>query len=152
MSAETNQHVIDEEHLRLLALFHYISGGITVAFSSMFGVMFGMMSAMATLMPIHAPAPCPDADPCTNTPAMPEEFPGIFFGIFGVLLLLFLIFGVLEIISGRYISKHRRRVFSIVVSIPRILLFPYGTILWIFTLLVLERKGVQELYGESSGL
>jgi carbon starvation protein CstA len=71
--------------------------------------------------------------------------------LFGLLFILVLIFGILEIVSGRYISKRKRRLFSIVVSVPRILAVLYGTMLSIFTLLVLERKTVKELYREASG-
>ena len=33
ISTELKNDIIDEEHLRLLSLFHFIKGGITVAFS-----------------------------------------------------------------------------------------------------------------------
>jgi hypothetical protein len=155
MSPEERQRVADEEHLRLLALFHYISGGMTVAFSAMFGLMIGMMSLAFSFIPPHAGRPCANEDPCAGAQLAPEPFPqAFFFWFFGVALVLTLILGVLEIISGRCISKRRRRVFSIVVSIPRILSFPYGTLLSIFTLLVLERRTVKELYapGPAIGL
>jgi len=67
-----------------------------------------------------------------------------------VFLLLGLAYGVLEIVSGRFISQRRRRVFSLVVAVPRLLFIPYGIILSIFTLLVLERPSVRQLYREST--
>ena len=38
MTPEEKHAIVDDEHLRLLALFHYIFGGITVAFALLGGV------------------------------------------------------------------------------------------------------------------
>jgi hypothetical protein len=70
--------------------------------------------------------------------------------VFGLFFLLGVAYGVLEIVSGRFMALRRRRVFSLVVAIPGLLLIPYGTILSIFTLLVIERPSVKQLYRESS--
>ena len=48
------------------------------------------------------------------------------------------------------IGRRRRRAFTLVVAIPRLIFIPYGTILSIFTLLVLERASVKQLYREAS--
>jgi len=129
------QRIVDAEHLRLLALFHYISGAVTCAFSLFFGVWMIFMGAMFAYMP---------------APARPPGPPLFIFAAFGVFLLLGLAYGVLEIVSGRFISQRRRRVFSLVVAVPRLLFIPYGIILSIFTLLVLERPSVRQLYREST--
>ena len=50
MSPDERQAVLDDEHLRLLALFHYISGGMTLAFSLLFGVWFTFMGAVFALV------------------------------------------------------------------------------------------------------
>ena len=133
--AELRTRVIDEEHLRLLALFHYISGGMTLAFSLMFVVMIGFMSAMFSMVPPHAPQ---HGGP---PPAMVFL---LFFAFAGIGVLL----GVLDIIVGRCISLRRARVFSLIVAIPGVIFIPYGTILSIFTLLVLDRRSVKKLYEE----
>lgn len=147
MTSDDRQRIVDDEHLRLLSLFHYISGSLTVAIAAMFGFMLGMMSLMFSIMPPQIAAPCPDADPCSGVQTPPAPFPeALFLGFFGVFFAVLMVLGVLEIISGRYIAKRRRRLFSIIVSIPRILAFPYGTLLSIFTLLVLERSTVKRLY------
>ena len=72
--------------------------------------------------------------------------------IFGLLVAIGVAYGILEIVSGWFISRRRRRVFSFVVALPRLLLLPYGLILSIFTLLVLERASVKQLYRAQSGL
>lgn len=136
------QRIIDAEHLRLLALFHYISGALTSAFSLFFGVWMVFMAAMFAFMP-----PFPAG---AGAPAPPQGPPLLVFAAFGVFFVLGLAYGVLEIVSGRFISLRRRRVFTLVVAVPRLLLIPYGMILSIFTLLVLERPSVKQLYRESN--
>jgi hypothetical protein len=137
------QRIIDAEHLRLLALFHYISGALTSAFSLFFGVWMVFMAAMFAFIP---PVPAGAG----AAPASPHGPPFIVFAAVGVFFVLGLVYGVLEIVSGRFISLRRQRVFSLVVAVPRLLLIPYGMILSIFTLLVLERPSVKQLYGESN--
>jgi hypothetical protein len=135
--AELRTRIIDEEHLRLLALFHYISGGMTLAFSLMFGLMMGFMGMMFAAMPMpetpHGKGP-------------PVEI----FWVFAGFLALGMLLGVLDIVAGRCISLRRARVFSLIVAIPGVIFIPYGTILSIFTLLVLDRGSVKKLYEEQS--
>lgn len=57
--------------------------------------------------------------------------------------------GIVEIVAGRFISQRRLRIFTIVASVPRIILIPYGTILTIFTVLVLDRPSVRLHYRAS---
>ena len=92
MSPNERQAVLDDEHLRLLALFHHISGSMTLAFSLLFGVWFTFMGAVFALVSqAHAAR--------ANVGAT---------------------YGVLEVLSGRYISQRRRWLFSFIVSLPRL--------------------------------
>jgi hypothetical protein len=138
------QRVVDEEHLRLLALFHYISGAVTLAFSLLFGIWILFAGAMLAFIP-HGPAGSAEAVP----PHVQAPFI-MMMVVFALFFLLGVAYGVLEIVSGRFMALRRRRVFSLVVAIPGLLLIPYGTILSIFTLLVIERPSVKQLYRESS--
>lgn len=58
VSEAERQAVLDEEHLRLLAFFHYVSGGITVAFCLFFEVWMLFMAAIFSSVP-----PTPDHAP-----------------------------------------------------------------------------------------
>jgi len=144
MTPEEQERVINDEHLRLLALFHYISGGIMLSFSVMFASMMMLMAIMFSSMPLHPTSG-------NSTPHPSDAPPTIVFVFFGMFLLVGAVLGIVEIASGRCMSQRRKRPFSLIVAVPRILMFPYGTILSIFTLLVLERKSVKELYRASSG-
>jgi|SRR5688572_9011494 len=130
---DVRERVVDEEHLRLLALFHYISGGMTLAFSLMFGVMLGLMGAVFAAVEIQ---------PGSHPP------PVAIFWLFGAFLAIGVLFGVLEIIAARCISRRRARVFTLVAAIPGVVFIPYGTLLSVFTLLVLDRGSVKRLYEE----
>ena len=133
------QAVLDHEHLRLLALFHYISGGITVAFSLLFGVWLVVMAAMFFFLP---------AGPHGGDPATPPVHgpPAVLLLALGCVFFLGVAYGILEIVSGRLISRRKTRVLSLIVAIPRLVFLPYGLILSIFTLIILERPSVKLLY------
>ena len=136
MAPEERQQVIDTEHLRLLELFHYISGAITIAFSCLFLVQLAFMLSITWAMPQfdkHG-APIP-------------PFPIAAFAIIlGLLTCLGIALGVMQIVSGRCIAHHKRRLLSIIVAVPLALMMPFGTILAVMTWLVLTRASVQTMY------
>lgn len=137
------RRIIDVEHLKLLAIFHYVSGGMAVLFSSLFFFYAGAM----TLIPAEV----------LDTPRQP--IPGVdaqlalsvITWLFGTLGALGIIYGILQIISGRLMMKRRRRLFSLIVAIPNVIFIPYGTILSVLTIIVLDRNSVKELYLERAG-
>jgi hypothetical protein len=147
VTPEERQAVLDEEHLRLLSLFHYISGGITVAFSLFFGVWIVFAAAMFAFFP-----PPPHGGSEGTAAQHPEAMPAVMLAIFGFLFAMGVAYGILEIVSGWFISRRQSRVFSFVVALPRVLFLPYGVILTIFTLLVLDRPSVKQLYRVQTGL
>jgi hypothetical protein len=50
-------------------------------------------------------------------------------------------------VSGYFIQTRQRRIFSIVVAAINCVLFPFGTVLGVFTMVVLVRPSVVALYG-----
>jgi hypothetical protein len=144
MDESERQAVIDAEHLRLLSLLHYISGGVTLVFSIGFGLMILFVSVLANSLP--PPHPSAVAQHFNHGPP-----PLIFFLFFATFCLLGAIYGVLEIFAGRFISRRVHRMFSLIVSIPRLITIPYGVILSVFTVIVLERSSVKQLYRENLG-
>ena len=137
------QEAVDNEHLRLLELFHYISGGLSVLISSFFIIHLTFMSFMLKNADQFMPTSGKTA------PIAPEQFMGIFVVIFGTVIALGISYGIAQIISGRFIKKRRHRVFSMIVAIPNILFIPYGTILAIMTLMVLDRKSIKAHYEQA---
>jgi hypothetical protein len=72
---------------------------------------------------------------------------GSMFMIFGVLLSsMFMVFAAMKIYAGYCISKRKNRVYCLVVAGISLMGFPFSTILGIFSLIVLVRDSVRDLF------
>jgi hypothetical protein len=147
LTPEERQAVLDEEHLRLLSLFHYISGGITVVFSLLFGLWTAFVSTMFASFP-----PIRQSSAEAAVPPQLQYRPETMFAVFGIFCAMGIAYGILEIVAGRFISQRRGRVFILIAALPRVMFISYGAILTIFTLLVLDRPSVRQLYRRETGL
>jgi hypothetical protein len=137
---DTRQSLIDEEHLRLLSLFHYIKGGLTIAMALLgmaYFLFIGFMFRMGNISRYQA------AD-------FTDEFSINFFSWFmligGIIMLLVLIFGILQLVSAYYIRRKQYRLFSFILGILQCIEIPYGTVLGVVTIIVLTRGSVMEKY------
>jgi hypothetical protein len=127
----------DEEHLRLLAIFHYVVAGLTALFS-----MFPLLHLALGLFVIFSPRSFQEH----GNP--PPAFIGWFFVVFAsVFILLGLTLATFILINGRCIAKRRHYTFCQVIACVECLLMPFGTILGVFTLIVLSRESVKPLFG-----
>lgn len=127
----------DIEHLNLLALFHYIGGGLTLLFACIpfIHVTLGVLMLSGKL---NGPQ---------GQPGPPPAF-GWFFVIIGLTIIaLGWTMGILIIYSGRCLKARRHWLFSVVMAGLMCLSVPLGTILGVFTLIVLLREPVKRLYG-----
>lgn len=138
MNNEERQRVIDAEHLDLLGLFHYITGGIVTAFSALFAFQYILVRLFLQIPDVQREIEQADA-PVLAIFGFIEAFAT-------VTIAAGLVYGVLMIVSGWFLRERCRRVFSFVVAIPMLALVPWGTILGVFTLLVLERASVKSIY------
>jgi hypothetical protein len=130
------QHEKDRSHLNTLAICHYVAGGLTVLFSSVF-IIHGIMGIAVLTDPTFFGG--------ANPP--PPAWFGWIFAImgFGAVALGWTL-GGLTIYSGRCIHRRRRRIFSIVIAALHCANFPLGTVLGVFTIIVLVRPSVAEIY------
>ncbi|MDE3098140.1 MAG: hypothetical protein KGJ88_01570 [Verrucomicrobiota bacterium] len=140
--AQRNQRNIDTDHLDLLAVFHFIGAGLAVL-----GIFFLIMHFTAFhILMSHAQA-------WQNQSQMPVS-PAELFAIFQVFYLFvgawFLASAVLNLVSGLFIRARQHRTFSLVVAGLNCLHIPLGTILGVFTIIVLLRDSVRELYDAAS--
>jgi lysylphosphatidylglycerol synthetase-like protein (DUF2156 family) len=133
----------DRQHLRLLSIFHYIVGGIIAFFSLIFLGHFFIGISMIT---------SPESFPTESSGApLPKEFGYLFAAIGGTMVLLGEALAISTIFSGRFLSRHKKYWFSFVIACILCVFTPFGTILGVFTIIVLSRQSVKELYGLSSG-
>ena len=130
------QGVVDQEHLKLLALGYKISAAITALFSLM-GLLYGAFGLFVFAMIAHAPKSSSAAD------QPPPAFVGWIFGTVGLAIFLAMIaVAALKLRTARCIEQQRSRVFCMVIAALSCLEFPYGTVLGIFTFIVLGRESV----------
>ena len=129
------QAVKDADHLRLLAIFHYIWGPLQMLFSS-----FCLVYVFLGFMVLNDPS----AMDRTNPP--PREMGYMFVAMGGVGTAIGWAVGILTIVSGRCIARRRWRVFSLVMAGINSLSVPIGTALGVFTFVILLRDSVRRLY------
>ncbi len=128
-----------KEQLNLLAIFHYVVGGLHALFGS-FGlihVSFGV-AILFGLFPKESHA--------AGGPEM--AMAAIFVIIGGTLVVASWTLGAATILSGRRIAQRRSRKFSVIVGAINCALIPLGTTLGIFTLILLNRREADQEYGE----
>ena len=141
MEESIKQSIIDEEHLKLLSLFHYISGGITLAFSFFFVFQFFILFSLFKNLPFEKFDTI-----MTGGNNIAPTFLNFFIYIWIFIFVIFIVSGILEILSGRFISMKKYRIFSFIIAILNLFSFPYGTILGVMTIIVLNRHSIIELY------
>jgi hypothetical protein len=132
------QAIIDEEHLKLLSIGYLVSAGVAALFS-LFGLLYVFLGVMMSIIFSEA-AKKGDQSP-------PPAFMGWFLGIFGLVIFLLLIaMAILKFLTARCIKRRRSRAFCMVVGAISCLEIPYGTLLGVFTFLVLGRNSVKGLF------
>jgi hypothetical protein len=126
----------DEEHLRLLSIFHYVVGGLAGLFA-----LFPVIHLVFGLILIFSPETFNEHGP------PPPAFMGWFFVIFaGTFIGFGLIFAGLIILSGRFLAKHNHHTFCLVMAGVECIFMPFGTVLGVFTLVVLMRETAKQLF------
>jgi hypothetical protein len=129
----------DLEHLKLLQIFHYVVAGITfLCFSfPLFHVVFGILIATGGMGGSH--------EGLRGGP--PPAVFGMLFAAVGCAIVAFgWTLAVLMIAAGRCIAKRRRHTFCVIVAGLSCLLMPFGTVLGVFTLIVLMKPQVKALF------
>jgi len=149
LSDDAEASVIARERLRILAIGFYVRGGMMVAFGCFFLVYvafflgFSFMPESAWTQPrATSPSPTAIAWP-TPSPHPPNQGPPpviifrVMAGLFSVVTLLVWIMGCLTAYAGRCIQKRRRKLLIYVMAGLNCMFIPYGTLLGVFTFIVL---------------
>lgn len=126
----------NEKSLDLLAIFHYIVGGLTALFSCFFLLHVAMGIAML----------CGAFDG--------KDAPPRFFAWFFVLFpAVFIVAGWtlagFIIAAGRKLKRRRSRTFCLVIAGIECMLMPFGTVLGVFTIVVLMKDPVKQLFTDN---
>ncbi len=125
----------DQEQLRLLSIFHFVVSGLTLVGIAFLCVHYFIM---------HTVFSNPDAWKGQNAP--PKGFLDAFIWFYLFMGVIFLIAFVLNLLSGFFLWQKKNRMFSLVIAAMDCIQIPFGTALGIFTIIVLSRETVRELY------
>ena len=125
----------DNENLRLLSVFHYVIAGLAGLFSlfPIFHITMGALLVSGRL-----------GDPNEQ---VPDRLFGMLFVVMGIcMLLLGVAYAVCMGLAGRFLARHRNYVFCLVMAALSCAFFPFGTVLGVFTIVVLQRDSVRTLF------
>ncbi len=129
----------DAEHLRYLSIGFYIYAGLT-ALVSLFPVIHVVIGIMIATGSFSGGKGEP-----------PPAFMGyIFAGVGGTIIILGLSLAVLNFLTGRFLARRTRYVFCFVMAGLNCMFAPIGTLLGVFTIIVLLRDPVKEMFGKNA--
>jgi hypothetical protein len=144
MTDPEKQELIDSEHLRLLRLGYLIAG-----FANAVWALFPLIHISIGLMILVSgfPGPSGKADP-------DQRFMGLFFVLMGgAFSLIFAAAAVLKLMTARRIRERRSKTFCMVTAGLSCIGIPYGTVLGVFTFIVLARPSVdRQFHGRAAGV
>jgi hypothetical protein len=124
----------DLQHLQLLSIFHYVVGG-------MMGL-FGCFPIIHLVVGIAAVTGAMD-----HANEMPAALGWIFIGVAVVTMVLMWGGAIALIVAGRKLASRSGYLYCLVVAGMECIFFPFGTVLGVFTIIVLMRPAVKELFG-----
>ncbi len=127
----------DEKHLDLLAIFHYILGGIIALFSCfpLIHVFMGIMMISGQLTDNQGQGP-------------PPAF-GWFFVVIGSLFILAgWCIAACVAVAGRKLQTRRNRMYCMIIAGIECMFMPLGTILGVFSLVVLCKDSMKGIFDQ----
>ena len=143
--ADSYQSVRDADHLKVLSICHYVWGGVS-ALLSMCGLFYVFMGLAFANDPSTFSNSSARSGPGSGNPPPPEFVGYMFIGMGSAVVLLGSLVGGLTIYSGRCIARRKARTFSLIIAGVNCLSVPVGTVLGVFTFMVLTRDSVRAQY------
>jgi hypothetical protein len=137
------QQIIDAEHIKLLSIFHFVVAGLSLLGVAFLLVHYLFMSAVFSNPAMWKSSP--------NATPPPRDFLKIFVWFYFFMGALLITVFVLNLLSGYFLRQRTHRTFSIVVGGLDCLQIPFGTVLGVFTIIVLARDSVRNLYAAEPG-
>jgi predicted ABC-type sugar transport system permease subunit len=140
MTNQTTQDVEqqDAQYLKLLSIFHYIVGGLAGLFACfpLFHFGAGIFLVGSSLTGAMA-----------EEEALPMLFVGLLFTLIaGGIILLGWATAIAIMAAGYFLAHRKRYLFCLVVAGVECIFMPFGTVLGIFTIIVLVRPSVTALF------
>lgn len=132
----------NEDHLRLLSIFHYVVGGLAGLFA-----LFPIFHLVLGLFFILSP------EQFAGEGETPPAFIGWIFLIFAAAFIATgWIFAAFIFAAGRFLAKRRHYMFCLVMGGVECIFMPFGTVLGVFTIILLMREPVKQLFTANNSL
>jgi len=128
----------DLQHLKILSVFHYVVAGIAAIFAC-----FPIFHLMMGISMLSGGFDIPD------DPSMPFPFRifGLMFTLIPAVIILFgWAFAISMAVAGYFLGKQRNYMFCLVMAGIACIFTPFGTVLGVFTLIVLLRPAVKTMF------
>jgi hypothetical protein len=136
-----DQRRADADHLRLLSIFHYIGAGLAVLGLGFLAMHYFFLHAF-----LDYPGLWKNQKGAVPPPRELIALFGWFYVAFGAWLA---VSGVINLLSGAFLGRRKCRTFSLAVAVINCIHIPLGTVLGVFTIIVLLRPSVREAYEAS---
>ena len=131
-----DRRVVDAGHLNTLSTLHYIGAGLALLGLAVIAVNFAVFDTVMKNPAVWKDHPAPP----------PAEFFDIFKWVYGALGGLYGLSLVGNLLAGIYLRARKHRTFCFVVAALNTLHVPLGTVLGIFTIVVLGRDSVRSMF------
>jgi len=136
-----DQRKVDADHLRLLGIFHFVIAGLAVLGLGFLCLHYAFMQAILNN---------PEVWKNQKGGPPPEQLFSIFKWFYLVGGIFLVGGGLMNLLSGLFLRKRKCRTFSLIVAGINCIQIPLGTVLGVFTFLVLFRESVVEAYEVST--
>jgi len=121
-------------YYRLLAIFHYVVGGLTAFFAC-----FPLIHLTIGLAMVFGGFP-------GNQPPPPQFVGWLFIILGGGFFIVGQTLAICIIIAGRFLARRKHYLFVFVVACCECLFMPFGTILGVFTIILLSRESAKSAF------
>ena len=132
----------DVQNLRWLTIGHYICAAITAMFAC-FPLIYVTLGLVFLFMP----------PPANGAEVFPARAFGLIFAVIGsAAALCGWVFAALIFAAGRSLAARKRHTFCIVIAAICCAVFPLGTALGVFTILLLSRPAVKAMFQQQEAV
>jgi hypothetical protein len=130
LSPSLDRRRLDLEHLKVLSVFYFVATGLAAAGLLLIYGHYALMKGILA----QSPNPPP---PGMFTPLM---------WMYGIMGTMIGVTGILNVCAAFWLRARKHRLFTLGVAIVNCFYMPLGTALGIFTIVVLVRESVRDLY------
>jgi hypothetical protein len=132
-----DQRNIDEDHLNLLSIFYFVTAALALLGILFFVGYYEMMNYIFSN---------PEIWKNQRGGPPPAEMLAMFRWMFVIFGLLCAALGTMNLMTGLFLRQRKHRTFSLVIAAINCLQMPLGTVLGVFTIIILIRPSVVKMY------